>query len=324
MQTIAEILSKELNETLPHVQNVIELLDGGNTVPFIARYRKELHGSMDDQQIRRLADRLTYLRNLDARRSEIKQSIASQEKLTDELSSKLDSAATLAELEDLYRPYKPKRTTRASIAKEKGLMPLAAKLLMQEPAADPVKLAEKYVNPGKGVNTPDEALSGARDIIAERLSDSADIRRYIKELAHRSGTLTALKAAAMAGVDVRIIFPQKSDHATVHEASLSYLEELMRLGAKVYFYQKGFIHSKMLLVDDETASVGTANMDIRSFMLNSEINAFIYDNETVGRLYRVFADDLTDCRQAKKAEVTQKFLPQRIWRSVCRLFSPVL
>ena len=195
MQTIAEILSKELNETLPHVQNVIELLDGGNTVPFIARYRKELHGSMDDQQIRRLADRLTYLRNLDARRSEIKQSIASQEKLTDELSSRLDSAATLAELEDLYRPYKPKRTTRASIAKEKGLMPLAAKLLMQEPAADPVKLAEKYVNPGKGVNTPDEALSGARDIIAERLSDSADIRRYIKELAHRSGTLTALKAA---------------------------------------------------------------------------------------------------------------------------------
>ena len=195
MQTIAEILSKELNETLPHVQNVIELLDGGNTVPFIARYRKEMHGSMDDQQIRRLADRLTYLRNLDARRSEIKQSIASQEKLTDELSSRLDSAATLAELEDLYRPYKPKRTTRASIAKEKGLMPLAAKLLMQEPAADPVKLAEKYVNPGKGVNTPDEALSGARDIIAERLSDSADIRRYIKELAHRSGTLTALKAA---------------------------------------------------------------------------------------------------------------------------------
>lgn len=136
--------------------------------------------------------------------------------------------------------------------------------------------------------------------------------------------LTALKAAAMAGVDVRIIFPQKSDHATVHEASLSYLEELMRLGAKVYFYQKGFIHSKMLLVDNEMASVGTANMDIRSFMLNSEINAFIYDNETVGRLYRVFADDLTDCRQAKKAEVTQKFLPQRIWRSVCRLFSPVL
>ena len=166
MQTIAEILSKELNETLPHVQNVIELLDGGNTVLFIARYRKEMHGSMDDQQIRRLADRLTYLRNLDARRSEIKQSIASQEKLTDELSSKLDSAATLAELEDLYRPYKPKRTTRASIAKEKGLMPLAAKLLMQEPAADPVKLAEKYVNPGKSVNTAEEALAVAGQIIS--------------------------------------------------------------------------------------------------------------------------------------------------------------
>lgn len=118
--------------------------------------------------------------------------------------------------------------------------------------------------------------------------------------------LTALKAAAMAGVDVRIIFPQKSDHATVHEASLSYLEELMRLGAKVYFYQKGFIHSKMLLVDNETASVGTANMDIRSFMLNSEINAFIYDKETVERLYRVFADDLTDCRAGEKSRSDAK------------------
>lgn len=135
--------------------------------------------------------------------------------------------------------------------------------------------------------------------------------------------LTALKTAAMAGVDVRIIFPKKSDHATVHEASLSYLEELLGLGAKVYFYQKGFIHSKMLLVDNETASVGTANMDIRSFMLNSEINAFIYDKETVDRLYQVFNDDLRECRQAKKAEVS-KILPQRIWRSVCRLFSPVL
>lgn len=136
--------------------------------------------------------------------------------------------------------------------------------------------------------------------------------------------LTALKTAAMAGVDVRIIFPKKSDHATVHEASLSYLEELMRLGAKAYFYQKGFIHSKMLLVDNEMASVGTANMDIRSFMLNSEINAFIYDNETVAWLYEVFNDDLKECRQAKLADVTKKFLPQRIWRSVCRLFSPIL
>lgn len=136
--------------------------------------------------------------------------------------------------------------------------------------------------------------------------------------------LTALKTAALAGVDVRIIFPQKSDHATVHEASLSYLEELLHVGAKVYFYQKGFIHSKMLLVDNEMSSVGTANMDIRSFMLNSEINAFIYDNETVGRLYEVFKEDLKDCRQAKADDIHKKFLPQRLWRSLCRLFSPVL
>lgn len=136
--------------------------------------------------------------------------------------------------------------------------------------------------------------------------------------------LTALKTAALAGVDVRIVFPQKSDHASVHNASLSYLEELMRVGAKVYFYEKGFIHSKMLLVDNEMASVGTANMDIRSFMLNSEINAFIYDNETVGRLYQVFIDDLQDTHQATLKEVTKKYLPFRLWQSVCRLFSPIL
>ena len=195
MQSIAEIISAELNETLPHVQSVIELLDAGNTVPFIARYRKEMHGSMDDQQIRKLSDRLSYLRNLDARRSEIKQSIAAQEKLTEELSAKLDAAATLAELEDLYRPYKPKRTTRASIAKEKGLMPLAARLLMQDKGAEPLALAEKYINPEKGVSTAEEAIAGARDIIAERLSDSAEIRREIKQLARRQGSISAAKTA---------------------------------------------------------------------------------------------------------------------------------
>ena len=178
MQTIIEKLAAELNETQAHVKNVVELLDGGSTVPFIARYRKEMTGSMDDQQIRKLSDRLNYLRGLQQRRDEVKSAIAAQEKLTEALEKKIDAAATLAELEDLYRPYKQKRTTRASVAKERGLTPLAAKLLMQE-NADPAQLAEKYINPEKGVNTAAEALAGARDIIAERLSDSADIRREI-------------------------------------------------------------------------------------------------------------------------------------------------
>jgi len=199
MQAIIEKLSAELNETQAHVKNVVELLDGGSTVPFIARYRKELTGSMDDQQIRKLADRLNYLRGLEQRREEVKTAIAAQEKLTEALEKKIDAAATLAELEDLYRPYKQKRTTRASIAKERGLTPLAAKLLMQE-NADPAQLAEKYINPEKGVNNTAEALAGARDIIAERLSDSADIRREIKALAQRKATLSSTAAQEDKGV----------------------------------------------------------------------------------------------------------------------------
>ena len=199
MQAIIEKLSAELNETQAHVKNVVELLDGGSTVPFIARYRKEMTGSMDDQQIRKLSDRLNYLRGLQQRRDEVKSAIAAQEKLTEALEKKIDAAATLAELEDLYRPYKQKRTTRASVAKERGLTPLAAKLLMQE-NADPAQLAEKYINPEKGVNTAAEALAGARDIIAERLSDSADIRREIKALAQRKGTLVSTAAQEDKGV----------------------------------------------------------------------------------------------------------------------------
>ena len=131
MPTIAEILARELDKPLAHVQNVIDLLDQGNTIPFIARYRKELHGSMDDTALRTLEDRLSYLRNLDQRRQEVKNAIDGQGKLTDELSAAIDSAATLAEVEDLYRPYKQKRRTRATVAREKGLEPLAQLLWLR-------------------------------------------------------------------------------------------------------------------------------------------------------------------------------------------------
>ena len=136
--------------------------------------------------------------------------------------------------------------------------------------------------------------------------------------------LTALKSAAMAGVDVRIIFPEKSDHYFVHIASLSYLEELLKFGAKVHFYEKGFIHSKMVLVDKEIVSVGTANMDIRSFMLNSEINAFIYDAETVDQLYQTFYEDIQECRPVRIEDIARKTFIGRLWQSICRLFSPVM
>ena len=183
MQTIAEILARELDKPLAHVQNVIDLLDQGNTIPFIARYRKELHGSMDDTALRTLEDRLSYLRNLDQRRQEVKNAIDGQGKLTDELSAAIDSAATLAEVEDLYRPYKQKRRTRATVAREKGLEPLALLLLDQgRDCPAPEEAARDYVDPEKGVETLADALQGANDIVAELLSDDAAIRKTLRDI----------------------------------------------------------------------------------------------------------------------------------------------
>lgn len=189
MLSIAEILSQELGQKLQYVQNVINLMDEGNTIPFIARYRKEMHGTMDDTTLRTLETRLTYLRNLQERREEVKSSIENQGKLTQELSDAIDNASTLAEVEDLYRPYKQKRRTRASIAREKGLEPLAEAIFAQD-GQDPAVLAEAYVDSEKDVNSVEEALAGASDIIAENLSDDAAIRKNLRELVLRKGIFT--------------------------------------------------------------------------------------------------------------------------------------
>ena len=188
MLTIAEILSQELGQKLEYIENVIALMDEGNTIPFIARYRKEQHGAMDDTTLRTLESRLTYLRNLQNRRDEVKKSIDNQGKLTDELSAAIDNATTMAEVEDLYRPYKQKRRTRASIAREKGLEPLAAAIFAQD-GQDPAVLASDYINEEKGVSTVEEALAGASDIIAEDLSDDAAIRKQLRELMNRKAVL---------------------------------------------------------------------------------------------------------------------------------------
>ena len=189
MLSIAEILSQELGQKLQYIENVIALMDEGNTIPFIARYRKEMHGAMDDTVLRTLETRLQYLRNLQTRRDEVKNSIENQGKLTQELSAAIDNAATLAEVEDLYRPYKQKRRTRGSIAREKGLEGLAAAIFAQD-GSDPAVLAQDYVNPEKGVETVEDALAGANDIIAEDLSDDAAIRKALRELVGRKGVLT--------------------------------------------------------------------------------------------------------------------------------------
>ena len=193
--TIIEQLARELDRPAEHIENVVRLLDEGNTIPFIARYRKELHGSMDDTALRTLEERLAYLRNLTERKESVKASIAEQEKLTDELAAAIDAAQTLAEVEDLYRPYKPKRRTRATVAKEKGLEPLAALLFAQErDCPRPEEAAADYLSAEKGVETVADALQGANDIVAEWISDDAAIRRSLRELLEKRGTLRSLAA----------------------------------------------------------------------------------------------------------------------------------
>ncbi len=195
MQSIPELLAEELGQRKDHVENVITLLDEGNTVPFIARYRKEMHGAMDDQAIRTLADRLAYLRNLEARRQEVKTSVENQGKLTEELAAAIDEAKTLAEVEDLYRPYKQKRRTRATVARKKGLAPLAELLYAQAPdCPSPAEAAKAFVDPEKGVASTEEALAGASDIVAETVSDDADVRKDLRELYMRWADVVSVAA----------------------------------------------------------------------------------------------------------------------------------
>lgn len=195
MQSILKTLAAELGYAEKYVENVAALLDGGNTIPFIARYRKEAHGGMDDTTLRALETRLQYLRNLEARREEVRGLIAAQEKLTEALGAQLDAAVTLAEIEDLYRPFRPKRRTRATIAREKGLEPLADEIFAQRrDMTAPEELARAYVDAEKGVENTEAALAGANDILAERISDDAEIRKRLRELMNRRAVLRS-KAA---------------------------------------------------------------------------------------------------------------------------------
>ena len=195
MDKFTPLLAKEFSCREEHIENILRLLDEGNTVPFIARYRKEMHGTTDDQTIRAIADRLAYLRGLDERKAAVVSAIEAQGKLTDELSAAIENAQTLAEVEDIYRPYKQKRRTRATIAREKGLAPLAELLLSQTVTSGTLEaLAAPYVNEEKGVMSTDDALAGAGDIIAETISDDAAIRAALRRLYRTRGVLWA-KAA---------------------------------------------------------------------------------------------------------------------------------
>ena len=189
-QTLADQFSLQTWQT----EKVIELIDEGNTIPFIARYRKEAHGSLDDQTLRELSERLEYLRGLEKRREEVRGLIDAAGALTSEVAAALDAASTLAELDDVYRPYRPKRRTRASVARERGLEPLAELLLAQKPGVDPLAEAARFVDADKDVPTADDALAGARDIIAESVSDDASLRKRLRVVAMAQAELVS-KAA---------------------------------------------------------------------------------------------------------------------------------
>lgn len=189
MDKIAGVIAHELGVKEFQVQNTIKLIDDGNTIPFIARYRKEATGGLSDEVLRNLNDRLTYLRNLNKRKEEISKSIEEQGKMTDELKIQIENAITLSEVEDIYRPYKQKKRTRASIAKEKGLEPLATIIYLQTDKRPVLEIAKEFINEEKGVDNEEEALTGAKDIIAENISDVAEYRKRIKQMCYREGLI---------------------------------------------------------------------------------------------------------------------------------------
>ena len=242
---ITAILCQEFHLKKQQCENVLKLIDDGNTIPFIARYRKEMTDSLDDQVLREIFERLQYLRGLDKRRSEIESALQEQGNLTDELSAKLAAASTLAELEDLYRPFRPKRRTRATIAKEKGLEPLALLLLMQnEKKKTPEQIAEAFIQPDKGVETVEDALQGARDILAEQFSDDADVRKKLRELAFRTGVLESKKA---------------KDEDSVYSMYYDFSQEVRNLpGHRILAVNRGEREEllKVSIRMDEEASVG--------------------------------------------------------------------
>ena len=242
---ITAILCQEFHLKKQQCENVLKLIDDGNTIPFIARYRKEMTDSLDDQVLREIFERLQYLRGLDKRRSEIESALQEQGNLTDELSAKLAAASTLAELEDLYRPFRPKRRTRATIAKEKGLEPLALLLLMQnEKKRTPEQIAEAFIQPDKGVETVEDALQGARDILAEQFSDDADARKKLRELAFRTGVLESKKA---------------KDEDSVYSMYYDFSQEVRNLpGHRILAVNRGEREEflKVTIRMDEAASVG--------------------------------------------------------------------
>lgn len=239
---INQTLAAEFKLRQEQIDNTVSLIDDGKTIPFIARYRKELTGSLDDQLLREIFDRLTYLRNLEKRKQEISDAITAQDKMTDEIAAAISKAATLVEVEDIYRPFKPKRKTRASVARERGLETLSALVAMQDPKTDPQAEAAKFIDEEKGVPDADAALQGAMDIIAEDVSDDAELRKKLRALFIKTGMMTS------AAVD--------PEEETVYKNYYEFSEPVFRIaGHRVLALDRGEREDKLkvsIVVPDES------------------------------------------------------------------------
>ena len=260
---INAVIAKELNVERWRVDAAVTLLDEGNTVPFIARYRKEKTGTLTDEQLRDLDERLKYLRNLEERKATVIASIEEQGKLTDELKKKIEAAETLVAVEDLYAPYKQKKRTRAMIAKEKGLEPLAQSIMIAGDSFNLTKEAEKYISEEKEVLTADDALAGASDIIAEDISDTAEYRAYIRKLTFDKGVMTSAA--------------KDKDTESVYENYYEYSEPVSKVaGYKILALNRGEKEKFLTVKIDAPVDDITAYLEKQIILSkNAEINEFL-------------------------------------------------
>lgn len=302
---IIETLAEELHLKTEQVEKTVALIDEGNTIPFIARYRKEVTGSLDDNVLRDLNDRLTFLRNLEKRKEEVSTLITAQEKMTPEIQAAIDAAKTITEVEDIYRPFRPHRKTRASVAREKGLEPLAELLLAQEPSYQPTieEQAAAYVDEEKGVATAEEALQGARDIIAEDISDNAEYRKELRALSFEIGTLSSKQAK-----DEDSVYAQYYDYSEALKKVLPHRVLALNRGEKEEFLKVSVIVDEDAVLKDlrakilkgngspATEHVAAALTDgyerLIAPSIEREIRNDIFDNACEGAI-KVFADNLS-------------------------------
>ncbi len=301
---ILKTLADELGLNEEQVKKTVALIDDGNTIPFIARYRKEVTGSLDDVTLRNLFDRLTYLRNLEARKAEVAASITEQGKMTDEIADAIANAKILAEVEDIYRPFKPKRRTRASIARERGLEPLAQALMLMceeyEPSLDDI--ATSLIDPQKGVETADDAFAGARDIIAEDVSDNADYRKEIREMTCSFGVITS-KAAK----EEDSVYSMYYDYSEGVKSIADHRILALNRGEKEEFLKVNIEISEdvvlnYLISEVVTSLTSPASKQVRAAVIDSyerlikpsienEIRAMLFDRAGEGAI-KLFSDNL--------------------------------